>query len=143
MLDKLPWLMYNGLRATTKGFYMITRAQIKAKIQNDVRYTLTAEREDAIPSEYLEYTEDIESINRAVDRGELWAWCTVTVTASVSLLDYNYEGREYLGACSYDGESDFKSGGYYNEMKDRALDEMADAILETITRSEKLVNYLK
>jgi len=64
---------------------MITLAQIKAKIQNDVRYTLTAEREDAIPSEYLEYTEDIESINRAVERGELWAWCMVTVTASISL----------------------------------------------------------
>jgi len=122
---------------------MITLAQIKAKIQNDVRYTVTAEREDALPSEHFDYTEDIESINRAVDRGELWAWCTVTVTASISLMGYEYTGNDYLGACSYDNESDFKSDGHWDGMKEIALNDMADDILETITRSEKLVNYLK
>jgi len=48
-----------------------------------------------------------------------------------------------LGDRTYRNESDFKSGDDYNEMKEMALDELADAILETITRSEKLVNYLK
>ena len=52
-----------------------------------------------------------------LDRGDLWAWCTVKVTARWG----DYEASEYLGCCSYENEKDFKAGGYYEQMRDEAL----------------------
>lgn len=53
-----------------------------------------------------------------------WAWCTVRVIAKWD----EFEGDDYLGCCSYDSEEDFKEGGYYEDMKTSALENLNDHI---------------
>lgn len=44
----------------------------------------------------------------------IWAWCTVKVTATWKGL----EGTDYLGGCSYKSEKDFmENSGYYLGMR--------------------------
>lgn len=63
-----------------------------------------------------------DSIIDRLSVGDLWAWCCVRVTASITIGGTRYSGDDYLGGCSYDGERDFKqSGGYYEDMKENAL----------------------
>jgi hypothetical protein len=50
-------------------------------------------------------------------QGNVWAWCVAKVTA---LLDDGRYGTDHLGGCSYKDEEDFKTGGYYDDMKDEA-----------------------
>ncbi len=74
-------------------------------------------------------------LNRRLDRGDLWAWCTVKVTAKWK----NWEGSDYLGGCSYDGEDDFKQDtGYYGDMKDRALEDLNERIANIASSLEEL-----
>jgi len=47
----------------------------------------------------------------------IWAWCTVKVTATWKSLSAD----DYLGCCSYSSEADFMQGGYYDDMKAEAL----------------------
>lgn len=55
--------------------------------------------------------------------GNEWAWCTVKVTARYDGVDC-VEGTDYLGGCSYRDRADFEAGGYYDDMKDQARDEL-------------------
>lgn len=61
-----------------------------------------------------------DEIKAQLESGNDWAWCCVKVTAKFAGL----EGADYLGACSYNNIADFKAGGYYEDMIDRALDEL-------------------
>lgn len=61
-----------------------------------------------------------------LEAGNVWAWCTVKVTASVGGL----EGTDYLGCCSYKDEEDFREGTYYESMKEMAVDELHAKIAE-------------
>ena len=65
-------------------------------------------------------------ILRALERGNGWAWCCVRVTAAWSALDgEEYTGCDSLGCCSYAGEKDFtRGGGYFDDMKREALDNL-------------------
>lgn len=59
-----------------------------------------------------------DSIIARLNGGDLWAWCCVKVTAKWK----GWKGVDYLGACSYESEKDFKEpGGYYDDMKASAL----------------------
>lgn len=50
-------------------------------------------------------------------RSNPWAWCTAKVTAYAIADGVLLESDpEYLGACSYKSEADFKAGGYYDDM---------------------------
>jgi hypothetical protein len=65
--------------------------------------------------------ETAEWITDQLDSGNEWAWCTVKVTASWK----SHEGEAYLGGCSYKSEEDFKEpGGYWEQMKEEALDDL-------------------
>lgn len=51
-----------------------------------------------------------------------WAWCLVKVTA---IGPAGVIGTDYLGACSYANESDFRQpGGYFDDMVDRAREDL-------------------
>lgn len=45
-------------------------------------------------------------------RGNEWAWCYVTITATWDDL----VASDSLGCCSYESEADFRKGGYYDDM---------------------------
>ena len=68
--------------------------------------------------------ETVKSINDELDRGNVWAWCMVKMTARYG----NFEGVNYLGGCSYIDEKDFKRGGYYESMKEEAFNDLMRAI---------------
>lgn len=68
--------------------------------------------------------EDEDRIIRRLNRGDVWAWCMVTVTAQVEFDGVVYEGTDHLGGCSYEGEEEFKRDGYYEDMCASALDDL-------------------
>ncbi|HEY3525971.1 MAG TPA: hypothetical protein VGK47_07230 [Nitrososphaeraceae archaeon] len=53
--------------------------------------------------------------------GNVWAWCCVKVSASFKGIESD---PEYLGACSYKSEKDFKKGLYYADMRQTAYDNL-------------------
>lgn len=93
--------------------------------EKDVTYTLEVDFDDLeVRGNALVSGDDAEDkkcedniINRLND-GDVWAWASVKVTAAWNGL----EGVDYLGACSYADEADFKQpGGYWEDMKEQAL----------------------
>lgn len=73
-----------------------------------------------------------------LDRGNEWAWCTVRITATWN----SYRGVDYLGACSYLSQEDFKQGGYYEDMKAVALTDLNEAIARDLQRASETVQLL-
>ena len=61
-----------------------------------------------------------EAILARLDQGDIWAWCTVFLTARWR----GFDDFDVLGCCSYEDEEDFKRCDYYADMKDRALEEL-------------------
>jgi hypothetical protein len=56
--------------------------------------------------------------------GNVWAWCCVKCTARYDGID-SVTGVDYLGGCSYASEEDFTApGGYWDDMKDVARDDL-------------------
>jgi len=56
-----------------------------------------------------------------------WAWCTVEVQAVH--VPSGLTGSDWLGCCSYDSEEQFtEPGGYYDDMKERALEELESKV---------------
>lgn len=53
-----------------------------------------------------------------------WRWCIVRVTAQWN----GFEGDDFLGCCSYHSEEDFKTGGYWEDMKQCAFDDLIRTI---------------
>lgn len=96
----------------------------------EVIYTLTIEDEDipvrgnAQASGDDEDDREVEDgIIRRLERGDLWAWCTVKVTATIEGCDE--VGTNYLGGCSYEDEKDFcAEGGYYKDMCHEAREDL-------------------
>ena len=73
--------------------------------------------------------EDLES-------GNDWAWCCVTVWAYWK----DFSGRDNLGGCSYASKKDFmKPGGYYDDMKKQAYDDLIREIQSRADEIETLV----
>ncbi len=99
--------------------------------------TITPSDNDQSPREsYLvpHVSFDEEDVNRFVndvyemiDKYDLWGWCQVEVKASYASLC----GAAYLGGCSYEGEEDFKKGGYFEQMADEAIAELQQNIDDT------------
>jgi hypothetical protein len=96
----------------------------------EVRFTLTCE-----PETDVDYRGDLDDpkavrwVKRQLDKGNEWAWCMVTVTATFG----DFEGNAYLGACSYRSESDFKKmDGYYPGLCDEALEDLDASIVASL-----------
>jgi hypothetical protein len=82
---------------------------------SDVTFTIIAEDETFSAheslSECMSYDE-IEDLMYEASRENVWKWCRVEVKGTYKGL----EASEYLGACSYESEEDFKKDGYYEDM---------------------------
>jgi hypothetical protein len=95
-----------------------------------------------------------DEILARLDSGDPWAWCCVKVTATLECKAPQYEvghtskgpcyrmptdvslvGVDYLGGCSYRDEADFREGGYFDDMKDAALEHLqaqVDALAKAV-----------
>lgn len=119
-----------------------TRDQILAALAKHVTITLEHEPEwcpyDSGP---LARTgecaaEDIAWIERELDKGNPWAWCSVTVRAEWCGL----VAEDHLGGCSYESEAEFRApGGYFDDMVSSALDALAERVFEIHREAEMLV----
>lgn len=70
--------------------------------------------------------EDIDGIRARLDDGDDWAFCTVVVEAfwKPEGMESGFEGAATLGCSSYEDEEDFKQGGYFEQMKKEALENL-------------------
>ena len=120
------------------------------KIRKDeVTFSLHVEQEDmAVRGNALASGDDVEDkkvedeILRRLDKGDVWAWAWVKVTASLELPDGTIvEEYDSLGGCSYADEKDFKQGGYYDDMCDEALARIQSYLEAAIARGEQFAKW--
>jgi len=101
----------------------------------DLNISVIASDEDIHPREHLSestLTEaEIDAIYEEAVTSNIWKWCTVEVKAEYKGL----EASDYLGACSYENEEEFKKDGYYTDMCQTVLADLQkqlDSFLEDI-----------
>jgi hypothetical protein len=98
--------------------------------RDDVTITVEALPEDSPPEGHFasgddEFDRKICAEIREKAEWNSWAWCCIKVTVSWR----GHSASDYLGACSYDSKEEFVSeGGYYDDMVDRALEELNDEV---------------
>lgn len=101
--------------------------QIRELTADEVEFTLEIE-DDGVPEEgdfdsgEPERDEELrKELRERLASGDLWAWCTVVVTAKWK----GWKGVDTLGGCSYKDEADFRQDdGYFGDMKERALEDL-------------------
>lgn len=102
---------------------------------DDVTVTLVPEEEDVALEGHFESgdadqdKELEERLIRRLERGDRWAWCCAAVTVSWG----GWKETAYLGCCSYDGEDDFRKGGYYEQMVEEALEDLNKTLARTFS----------
>ena len=101
--------------------------------KDQVVYAIEADFDDipirgnAIVSGDENFDREVEDeLIERVNNGDVWAWASVKVIASIPGIEL--EGADYLGGCSYRDEEDFQQGGYYEDMKERALEDLEKQI---------------
>jgi hypothetical protein len=70
--------------------------------------------------------EDDETIEHVIEQSQFndWAWCCVEVIAT-------YQGMSessFIGACSYNDESDFRECGYFEDKKEESITALYERI---------------
>ena len=102
-----------------------------AEIHLIAEYDHIPVRGNAIVSGDDDFDKSVEDelIERLND-GDVWAWASVEVYASVEIGGVTVQGdSEYLGCCSYRDESDFvNNSGYYDDMKATALESLIEKV---------------
>lgn len=92
---------------------MLIRVEIEPE-EVSVRGNAMASGDDAADRE----AED--EILRRLDRGDVWAWCSVRVVVE---HDGWVKASGWLGCCSYEDEEDFRKGGYFDDMVREVLED--------------------
>jgi hypothetical protein len=64
--------------------------------------------------------EMVAEIVRKMNAGDIWAWFSAWVRVTFDGLTSD----QYLGACSYSNEADFRAGGYFDDMVSEAIDDL-------------------
>lgn len=103
--------------------------KLEKTIREEAKIQIIAEQEEIrIRGNCLASGDDAEDelaaveIERQLNAGNVWAWAAVEVSASWGGLT----ASDYLGACSYEGEAGFIAGGYYEEMRESALNDLIE-----------------
>jgi hypothetical protein len=119
-----------------------TQVQIRSLLADEVTFSLSIEEEEDpvkghFESDEPEKDKELEKeILSRLDRGDLWAWCCVKITASWNGL----HGVTYLGCCSYESEEDFiKCNDYCQSMKDEALEELNKSLSSMLHQIAPLI----
>ncbi len=96
----------------------------RAKLRELAVITLEREHEDMDYKSHFDDSSAVDWIREQLQMGNRWAWCCAHVSATYG----DIQTDTYLGACSYESEQDFKNGGYYEDMVDEVIEELADRI---------------
>ncbi len=124
---------YYMTKRSKKNPQAITVESIMHALKDRVTYKVYCEEE------HLPYVGNCSAIDEDTDRsnekwiadqleaGNDWAWCSVRVSASFR----GVVGVDHLGGCSYLSEEDFCTpGGYWDDLKNGALRNLAEQLLE-------------
>ncbi len=96
---------------------------IKQIIKDKAKITFEALPEDARPEDYFDTQALIDHVI-SESKHNPYAW----FTAKVTIEFYGLTASNYLGACSYESESDFIKSSYYADMIDECIDEIAKQV---------------
>lgn len=107
--------------------------------RREIKIEIIVREEDIPVRGNVVATNDPEEDRKAEDeilaliaQGDEWAWASVIVRATYS----GRMGEDYLGCCSYRDEADFKQpGGYYDDMRERAIEDLLNAIRVDLPRT--------
>lgn len=95
----------------------------------EIVFALTAVQEDMFEPDFDLGDEELNQEYRAkiaerLEQGDIWAWASVTVSASWG----GFTGTANIGGCNYTDEADFREpGGYFGDM---LRDAVADLLKE-------------
>jgi hypothetical protein len=99
--------------------------KVRKLTAKDVTFSIEIEAEDTpVRGNFMASGDDAadkadeDAVIAKIESGDTWAWCTVFVWAKWK----GHRAQANLGCCSYEGEADFKAGGYYEDMCAEALD---------------------
>lgn len=106
--------------------------KIRPLEEKDVRIEVLAVQETNDPEMHFDDTEIVSEIRQRVEDGDVWAWCEVTVRASIGPI----YGEGHLFACSYENEDDFRQCGYFEDLKKEALADLDRKIRELLESLE-------
>jgi len=116
---------------------------LKKLTEKDVEFIIEIEmdhievRGNAVVSGDDEFDKKVEDeIIERLNNGDIWAWAAVTIKAQFG----KFEGTDHLGCCSYENEEDFKNDGYYEDMKQLALDDLNRELQEAYNLLKQLNN---
>ena len=101
-----------------------------SEIYNGFEITLTAEDEHESAANHFSFEEcgvDHSETIAKIESGE-FMWFTAKVSAARHGVEL---GSDYLGCCCYSSLDDFKTGGYYEQMRDQAISD-AEATLQKL-----------
>jgi len=138
-LERFPGLPFHGKRPTA-------HAPGCPKDEPVVTYSIHAEQDDlpvrgnALASDDPAVDKECEDdILARLDRGEVWAWAYVKVTAECC----GFKGVDTLGACSYKDEADFCTpGGYWDDMQKEARTDLVKTLKAAVKGGEKAARLL-
>lgn len=96
----------------------------RVELRKLVKIELEAEWEVMDPGDCYSDPEDAALVRERIRGGSVWAWACVTVKATIGGMS----SESSLGACSYESEADFKQSGYYDDMVNECVEELAQDI---------------
>jgi hypothetical protein len=110
----------------------------------DVTFSLCVEQDDEMIRGNVSASKRVEEeILVRLDEGDVWAWASVQVIATLTLPDgTEITGDAHLGCCSYKNEDDFKQSGYYEQMKTDAFADLQVSVEREIARGAMLASML-
>ena len=119
---------------------LIDHNEINKRIRDKVTFSLSMAQDDTpLEGNVTAIDDETDAENERIIRerlqsGDDWAWCVVTVTATLG----PWSGRDVLCGCSYLNEKDFRAGGYYDDMQEEAIARLASNLIETVGALEAL-----
>lgn len=102
-----------------------------AALRDHATITLVRHDEDEAPEGQFSEPEDARWIRDQIRAGNEWAWFCAEVRAEYAGIT----GKDFLGACSYKSEADFREGDYYADMVTEAIADLAREIASEIERN--------
>lgn len=93
----------------------------RAGLRRKAKIELTREDADTSYKDAGFDEEALKWIKAELQAGNEWAWCDVKVTATL----YGLEAETWIGQCSYESRKAFMAGGYYEQLVDEVVEELA------------------
>lgn len=122
---------------------------VLVSLESQPDFEINIQPEEDGPKGWID-DELVPYVLQQMEDGNEWAWCQVTVTASVGFDHDKFTGGAFLGGCSYRNEEDFiepefvvypkgsgetKRVGYYEDMKGEAHEDL-------VTQLEPVAEWL-